>query len=81
MNQRYSNSHFRVYRPHVFSPLSTPLEPQSRFGDKPLKFQVVCPQNGTAVLQGLTTVTNQVPLAITTVIFCAHVFPSILQSR
>ena len=24
------------------------LEPQSRFGDNPLKFQVVCPQNGTA---------------------------------
>ena len=34
----------------------TPLEPQSRFGDKPVKFQVVCPQNGTAVLKGLTTV-------------------------
>ena len=33
----------------------TPLEPESRFGDKPLKFQVVCPQNGTAVLKGLNT--------------------------
>ena len=32
---------------------STLLEPQSRFGDRPLKFQVVCPQNGTAVLKGL----------------------------
>ena len=32
----------------------TLLEPQSRFGDKPFKFQVVCPQNGTAVLKGLT---------------------------
>ena len=31
----------------------TPLGPQSRFGDKPFKFQVVCPQNGTAVLKGL----------------------------
>ena len=30
------------------------MEPQSRFGDKPLKFRVVCPQNGTAVLKGLT---------------------------
>ena len=30
----------------------TLLEPQSRFGDKPRKFQVVCPQNGTAVLKG-----------------------------
>ena len=32
----------------------TPLEPQSRFGGKPLKLQVVCPQNGTAVLKGLS---------------------------
>ena len=32
----------------------TLFEPQSRFGDKPVKFQVVCPQNGTAVLKGLT---------------------------
>ena len=31
----------------------TLLEPQSRFGDQPLKLQVVCPQNGTAVLKGL----------------------------
>ena len=30
-----------------------PLEPQSRFGDETLKFQVVCPQNGTALLKGL----------------------------
>ena len=30
----------------------TPLEPQSRFGDNPLKFQVICPQNGTAVPKG-----------------------------
>ena len=30
----------------------TLLEPQSRFGDKPIKFKVVCPQNGTAVLKG-----------------------------
>ena len=33
---------------------STLLDPQSRFGDKPLKFQVICPQNGTAVLKGLS---------------------------
>ena len=31
----------------------TLLEPQSRFVDKPVKFQIVCPQNGTAVLKGL----------------------------
>ena len=30
----------------------TLLEPQSRFGDNPIKFQVVCPHNGTAVLKG-----------------------------
>ena len=36
------------------------LEPQSRFGKKPLKFQVVCcPQNGTAVLMGLTLLEPQ----------------------
>ena len=29
------------------------LEPQSRFGDKPLKFQVVCPHNGTALIHVL----------------------------
>ena len=33
--------------------LLTLLEPQSRFGDKRLEFQVVCPKNGTAVLEGL----------------------------
>ena len=32
----------------------TPLEPQSRFGDKLLEVREVCPQNGTAVLKGLT---------------------------
>ena len=31
---------------------STLLEPQSRFGGKPLNFQVVYPQNGAAVLMG-----------------------------
>ena len=33
-------------------------EPQSRFGDKPVKFQAFCPQNGTAVLNGIM---NAVP--------------------
>ena len=32
----------------------TLIEPQSGFGDKPLKRHVVCPQNGTAVLKGLS---------------------------
>ena len=31
----------------------TPLEPQSRFGDKLLEIRLVCPQNGTALLKGL----------------------------
>ena len=31
----------------------TPLEPQSRFGDKLLEIGVVCPQNGTAVQKGV----------------------------
>ena len=31
------------------------LEPQSRFGDKLLIIWVVCPQNGTAVLKGLSS--------------------------
>ena len=29
------------------------LELQSHFGDNPVKFQVLCPQNGAAVLKGL----------------------------
>ena len=33
--------------------IKTLLGPQSRFGDKPGKFEVVCPQNRTAVLRGL----------------------------
>ena len=35
------------------APLLSIFEPQSRFGDKPVKFRLVCPQNGTAVLKGL----------------------------
>ena len=33
--------------------LFTPLEPQSRFGDKVLEIRVECPQNGSAVLKRL----------------------------
>ena len=33
----------------------TLLEPQSRCGDKPFNFQVLCTQNGTAVLKGSST--------------------------
>ena len=37
---------------HQYRAALTLLEPQSRFGDKPLKLQVVCPHIGTAVLKG-----------------------------
>ena len=37
--------------------LPTLLGLQSRVGDNPLKFQVVCPQNGTPVLKRSTTLT------------------------
>ena len=40
----------------------TLLEPQSRFGDKSLKFQAVCPQNGTAVLKGVNPLATEVPI-------------------
>ena len=46
-NQRYFD--------HFPQPDQT-LGPQSRCGDKPVKFQVFCPQYGTAVLKGLTWV-------------------------
>ena len=49
-------SFFRSSNNHVFPSLEalTLLDSQSRFGDKPIKLQVVCPQNGAAVLKGLT---------------------------
>ena len=42
----------------------TLLEPQSRCGDKSVKFQGLCPQNGTAVRKGLSVslATRNVPL-------------------
>ena len=43
----------------------TPLEPQSHVGDNPVKFQVVCPQNGTAVLKGLRVVVNGMTWGVT----------------
>ena len=44
--------HF-IFHFSYLAPLLTPLEPQSRVGDKLLENSVVCPQNGTAVLKGL----------------------------
>ena len=43
----------RVPQAKTLRSMITLLEPQSRFGDRPVKFQVVCPQNGTAVLKGV----------------------------
>ena len=37
------------------------VELQSHFGDNPLKFQVVCPQIGTAVLKGLSLIFTNPP--------------------
>ena len=37
------------------------VEPLSRFEDKPVEFQVVCPQNGTAVLRGLHLIFTNPP--------------------
>ena len=34
--------------------LLTLLEPRSRFGDKVPRIRLLCPQNGTAILKGLT---------------------------
>ena len=39
------------------------LEPQSRFGDKPVKSQIVCPQNGTALLKGLIVIDSMIDFA------------------
>ena len=46
-----NTKHKSILEP-TFSPV-TPLEPQSRFGDKLLEIWLVCPLNGTAVLKGL----------------------------
>ena len=48
----FQSHHFRCVCP------LTPLGPQSRFGDKPLKFQVICPQlspkrDCSAIIKGL----------------------------
>ena len=50
----WSTSHPRSTIYWLFPSIDIPEIPQSRFGDKPFKLQVVCPQNGTGVLKGLT---------------------------
>ena len=42
----------KIYGMRLFNPFNTAVP----FGDKPLKFHAVCPQNGTAVLKELTCV-------------------------
>ena len=49
----------KVERENVVS--LTRLGPQSRFGGKSLKFQVICPQNGTTVLKGLSFIFTNPP--------------------
>ena len=44
---------YRYYIRHVPSSSRKDVAPQSRLGNKSLKFQVVCPQNGTALLKRL----------------------------
>ena len=44
----------RIHTNTYHGTILTLLEPQSRFGDKSLNFQIVCPQNGTGALKGLT---------------------------
>ena len=53
--QRVASSSILVYTRKQEGGEKTFLEPQSRFGDKTLNFQVVCPHNGTPVLKGLST--------------------------
>ena len=52
--QPIGNSIYQNIGSSMYQNVLTLLEPQSRFGDKPVKLEVICPQNGTAVLKGLT---------------------------
>ena len=63
---------------------ATPLEPQSRFGDKLLDIWMVCPQNGTAVLKGLmwrqhTTIAGTGTIYRTVWYCCASVLDAVRQ--
>ena len=48
---------FSAWWGHTKPIAGTIEEPQPRFGDRPVKFQVFCPPNGTAVLKGLRAYT------------------------
>ena len=47
---------FFLFYSSLWKSTLTPLEPQSRFGDKLLENEVVCLQNGTTVLNGSTVI-------------------------
>ena len=53
-NQSAPPKNFPLHETNAETRPLTHLELQYRFGDKALKFQVVCPRNGTGVLKGLT---------------------------
>ena len=52
LHRRYVGKKHRLDLP-IPIPMLTVVEPLSHFGDKPVKLSVICPQNGTAVLEGL----------------------------
>ena len=52
LNEEKKNATYVAARKHYG--VLTLLELQSHFGNKALKFQIVCPRNGTAVLKGVT---------------------------
>ena len=54
MHHQYTRLITKVVREEEIRAYLTLLELQSHFGDNPIKFQVVCPQIGTAVLEGLS---------------------------
>ena len=69
-NTRTLSMHFPLLQWSPSIVVSTLLEPQSCFGDKPLKVEVFCPEDGTAVLKGLRNGRLSSPWPL----FCAHYF-------
>ena len=56
--QEYGNTRRRSECDHEIRQILTLIGLESRFGDKLLRIRVLCPQNGTAVLKGLTKCGN-----------------------
>ena len=63
----------KYYRPVILKSLFglTLLELQSHFGDRPLKVQVVFPQNGTPVLTGLNHCCPEISYQVPGIFLCA----------